>query len=96
MKNIYSTLFILVAFNSIIMGFIMYVNYGLKKSSISWCELNKETCKFSYKIIHNIDTNSSFMPTFENIKPCLLDYDSYHKKVDKVLDERKEEISKKN
>lgn len=96
MKNIYSTIFILLIFNSTIMGFLMYVNFELKKSDVTrWCEFYKENCQASYKIIHNINNNSSFIPTLEDIKPCLLNYDNYTKRADKILADKKK-VSTKN
>ena len=84
LKNQYSTVVILVIFNALIMSNIMYIDFQVRKTSVWWCENTRDICYTSYKTIHKIDSNSTYTPTLEDIKPCFLDTIPYLERAEHI------------
>ena len=84
MQNKYITITILMLFNAILMGFVIYTNFTTKKNLKWWCDNTKEVCYTSYKIIHKLDSNSTYTPSLEDIKPYFLDTIPYLEKAKRI------------
>ena len=84
-QNIYLTYTILIVFNSLIMASVIYITYEAYISSIYYCNITKDSCVHSYKIINHLDNNQSSILKLEEMKPCLLDVISYIEKAEQSM-----------
>ena len=84
-QNIYLTYTILIVFNTLIMASVIYITYEAYISSIYYCNITKDSCVHSYKIINHLDNNQSSILKLEEMKPCLLDVISYIEKAEQSM-----------
>ena len=93
-KNILITTSILVSFNTFIMYKLIDMKVEMKESTIWMCELMKDSCEFSYKVLNNINIRSKTMIQFEKLKPCFSDNETYSKKASLALEAKIQKLKK--